>query len=156
MHKKKKRGYLSSSLIPHTRPSHAHLPRISNAEAHADVYTQELCITHHWTMATAFTVRKIRICEVLYAADKTFRSTPFLLCPVPHPLTHQGLGWLTMQIYNFFLTFSFFLIINARNTALPYKKEVRPSLRRDAPLVLAFKGALSYDSTFFSMANLPL
>ena len=26
-----------------------------------------------------------------------------LLCPVSHPLTHQGLGWLTLQIYNFFL-----------------------------------------------------
>ena len=31
----KKRGNLNSSLIPLVRLSHCHLPRISNAEAHA-------------------------------------------------------------------------------------------------------------------------
>ena len=46
---------------------------------------------------------RLRIYQILHAADKTFRSTSFLLCPVSHPLTLQRPGWKTMQKYIFFL-----------------------------------------------------
>ena len=102
---KKEARVSNSSLIPRIRPSHC--PFVKDKQCRSPrrrVYIRTMYIAP-LDIGSCFTVRqRFQICEVRYAADKTSSSTSFLLCPVSHPLTSQGFGWLTLQRYDFFLT----------------------------------------------------
>ena len=71
-HKKRSAGISNSSFIPRTRPSHAHLPRINNAEAHADEYTLGQCITFQWTMVIVLPCGRYEVAKFCTPQIKRF------------------------------------------------------------------------------------
>jgi hypothetical protein len=101
MHKKKKRGYQTHRLSRIRGSSNAH-SQDKQCRAHAvPIYKEHV----YYTPVGAGLALSCGECLNLldsYAADKTFRSTSFSLCPVSHPLTRQEAGWLTLQRYDFF------------------------------------------------------
>lgn len=102
---KKKRGYQSSSLIPLLRLWYAYLPRISNAEptlCHVltDVHRGtplQYALNGHWLLL--YRAVGCEFTRFQQPQIKRFAQRLSLYVSVAHPLTRQGLGWLTMQIY---------------------------------------------------------
>ena len=110
-HIKKKRGYLSSLLIPRISPSHCLLVedkqrRSPRCAMYQRVYTKVHSYNMHtWTLIVALPCDKeSEFAKFDTPQIKRFAQRLSLYVSVSHPLTFKGLGLLTMQIYKIMFT----------------------------------------------------
>ena len=101
---KKEARVSSSSLIPRIRPSHCPFVEDKQCRAHAvPIYIKNAYYTPIGVGLALPCDKDSEFAKFDTPQIKRFAQRLFLLCPVTHPLTHQWLGWKTMQRYELFL-----------------------------------------------------